>query len=863
MKTQIKTLVIAILMLLSISVWAQSTFKGKVVDAETGESVPGASVLQQGTTNGTATDIDGDFTLQLSGSGKLVVSFIGYSDKLVAFDAKGSHNLGTISLVTDAQALGEVVVIGSGLVDIVKDRQTPVAVSNISAVVIQEKSGNMEFPELMKNTPSIQVTGHAGGYGDSRINVRGFDQTNTAYLLNGQPINGMEDGKMYWSNWSGMNDIATAIQIQRGLGSSKLAISSVGGTVNIITKATEMRKGGLVRTTFGNDGYIKYTAAYNTGMTGKWGVSALFTYWQGDGYMRGTKGQGQNYFFSVGFKPNEKHMFNFLLTGAPQWHDQAYNEKLSTYLERGKRFNDSWGYLNGEYKSLRRNYYHKPVLNLNWDWNISEKSSLSTVLYASFGRGGGTGSFGNGVGGKYFPQSINKDGLVNWNAVEAYNYGIAGGFGKGYKGSSIRASVNNHQWYGVVSNFERKLTEKITFNVGADLRRYTGVHFRQLVDMLGLKGWNISSKGRGDYRVTNTYKADPWAALTDFAPEEDRVAWDYDETIQYAGTFGQIEYNTEHLSAYFQGAISTQSHDRTDRFQYAKGNQDAETVKNSGYNVKAGLNYKFNEKHSVFGNVGKYSRQPFHDNIYLNYGNDVNPFTSNEDVFGLEFGYQFRSLFFDLNLNLYNTSWDNRVTTSSNEKNGVLLYTVNEAVGQLHKGVEVDFRARPFQKLSFNGFLSYGNWEYDGTVLKKTYDEDRKLIDEKNADVDGGKVGDSPQFQMGLGFVLRPMDNLKFDMDWKYNDKLYAARIVTKDNLELPSYSTFDAGLSYEEVISKDLRLKLRFNVNNLLNTEYISEVTSNIKANSGDETYKGINVNNEVKFGLGRTFNISATLKF
>ena len=47
---------------------------------------------------------------------------------------------------------------------------------------------------------------------------------------------------MYWSNWSGMSDIANFIQIQRGLGSSKLAISSVGGTVNFVTKATEKNK---------------------------------------------------------------------------------------------------------------------------------------------------------------------------------------------------------------------------------------------------------------------------------------------------------------------------------------------------------------------------------------------------------------------------------------------------------------------------------------------------------------------------------------------------------------------------------------------------------------------------------------------
>ena len=48
----------------------------------------------------------------------------------------------------------------------------------------------------------------------------------------------MENGKVYWCNWSGLSDVTTAMQVQRGLGSSKLLISSVGGTINIIKTTT-------------------------------------------------------------------------------------------------------------------------------------------------------------------------------------------------------------------------------------------------------------------------------------------------------------------------------------------------------------------------------------------------------------------------------------------------------------------------------------------------------------------------------------------------------------------------------------------------------------------------------------------------
>src|SRR5690606_36829424 len=109
----------------------------------------------------------------------------------------GTNDLGTIVLNADnSQNLGEVVVVGRGVIDIA-DRKTPIAASTITPLEIQEKGvGNVEFPQVMKNTPSVYVADQAGGFGASKMYVRGFDQSNTAFLLNGQPINGMEDGNM-------------------------------------------------------------------------------------------------------------------------------------------------------------------------------------------------------------------------------------------------------------------------------------------------------------------------------------------------------------------------------------------------------------------------------------------------------------------------------------------------------------------------------------------------------------------------------------------------------------------------------------------------------------------------------------------
>ncbi|HLT33567.1 MAG TPA: carboxypeptidase-like regulatory domain-containing protein, partial [Aquaticitalea sp.] len=313
MKKTTQFLMMSVAMLFATVAFSQSTVKGQVMDAEMNAPLPGANVIEKGTTNGTTTDFDGNFTLTTqSSSGVLVISYVGFATKTVAFNA--DQDFGAINLMTD-NSLDEVVIIGSGIIDLADDRQTPIAVSTITAAEIQSKAvGNVEFPEIMKNTPSVYVSNQAGGFGDSQMFLRGFDQTNTAFLLNGQPINGMEDGRMYWSNWSGMSDVANAVQVQRGLGSSKLAISSVGGTINIVSRAAGRKEGGFARLMTGNDSYAKASFSYDSGLKGKWAYSFLIDHWQAHKkWANGTAGQGQNYFIGIGYVPNEKHSFNFLL----------------------------------------------------------------------------------------------------------------------------------------------------------------------------------------------------------------------------------------------------------------------------------------------------------------------------------------------------------------------------------------------------------------------------------------------------------------------------------------------------------------------------------------------------------------------
>lgn len=854
--------------------FSQGTITGTIVDGDTSDPLPGASIVVKGTTKGATTDFDGKFSLNVDAdSGTLVVSYIGYLTRNISFTAAG--DIGSVVLEPDAEQLGEVVVTGTGIIDLAKDRETPIAVSTIKASEIAIKGGNQEFPELMKSTPSVYTSKSGGGFGDARIQVRGFDQSNTAFLINGQPINGMEDGKMYWSNWQGVTDVANAIQVQRGLGSSKLAISSVGGTVNIVTKTVDTKEGGFLQTMIGNDNYLKTTAYYSTGLSEKgWSFGTLLGHWQGDGYNNFMSGSGETYFFSVGYVPNDKHTFNFLITGAPQKHNQRNRYTIETLLEKGLRYNDQWGYLNGNFTNVSGNYYHKPIANLSWDWNINDKSQLSTVVYASYGRGGSIGLRTYASQGE---DNFDLTGQYNYNRSIAPNAdGLIVGERRanGYAADILRSSVNEHKWFGIVSNFNHKLNDNFSFNVGFDGRSYHGEHFRRVVDYFGLDGWadqtNNELLGR-EYVVTESYSTNPWKATFHDTPRDQRIAYDNPEDIRYLGGFGQLEYAGDKLSAFVQGAVSTQSNQRFDYFNYPEDEIESEKVTNTGFNVKAGANYNLNAQNNVFVNAGHYSRQPYQDNMFLNFRNDVNPLLTNEKITGIEAGYGFRSSYFAANVNVYQTTWDDRVVSGS-LSTGEGFYQF-EGVKQVHQGVEIDFTARPMQGLMFRGYTSIGQWEYDGDASQTVYDDNQNVVAQGDPlYLDGVKVGDAAQFTVGVGGRYEFLRGLSIDADYNHYDNLYASFLPTdsefstpdnRGSVQLPAYGLLDSGLTYNWDVNEDHRLTFRLNVNNVLDEEYISESLTNRHVEAGDETYKGVNVSNQAYFGFGRTWNFSIRLRF
>lgn len=808
----------------------------------------------------------------------------------------------TVKDTTSREADIEQVVL-VGVADIAKDRKTPVAVSTIKEAQIIDKLGNQEFPEILNTTPSVYATKGGGGFGDSRINVRGFDQRNTAVMINGVPVNDMEGGAVYWSNWAGLSDVTSAMQVQRGLGSSKLAIASVGGTINILTRAADKKRQGNVTLGLGNDGYNKALFSYNTGKSDNgWATSFLMSRTEGSMYADGTAFEGYNYYLAVGYQPSAKHDLQFTITGAPQVHNQrSFQSTIADHIKYGgteedpnRKYNQNWGYLNGEEYSMTRNYFHKPVMSLNWDWKISEATTLNSVAYASFGRGGGTGDAGR-INGKFYntlPRTA--DGLVRFDDIVSWNQGGAvadfgavnatPGISNSNNGIIRRASINSHNWLGIITSLNHKINENLTATVGFDGRTYKGIHYRIVTDFLGNDSYTDTSNiNNRPNIITNAFTTNPsWNPFGGKTADiSDQLAYSNDGLVTWLGGFGQLEYTNGALSAFVQGSVSNQNFQRVDYMIYAPNEQKSEKVDLVGYNVKGGANYNIDENHNIFVNGGYYERQPFFGAVFLNNRNDVNPSLTNEKISSFEIGYGFRSAIFNANLNVYHTGWDDiyrRLTTRA-KINGVDVTGVANVLGikEVHKGIELDFNVKPAKFVTINGMFSVGDWYFEGSPTASfVEDQTNTVIQEGTLALDGLKVGDAAQLTAALGADFKLNEWLNFDAQYRYADKLYSAfepssRLVTATKptpsdpaVELPSFGLLDLGAGARFKLNATQSFKFRVNVNNVLDKTYIAESRTNKAADPNEaNNWNGINKTNEVFFGFGRTWNASVSFLF
>ena len=333
-----------------------------IVKDERGEPVIGANVVVKGTTNGTVTDMDGKYTLEVPAGGVLQISYIGYNTQEVKV---GSVNVVNISLREDSEALDEVVVIGYGTV---KKSDLTGAVGSVQMKDVSQVGITSADRALQGQIAGVQVNARTGQPGEAMmIRVRGSNSlaggNEPLYVIDGMPVEKMN---------SDINpeDILSMEVLKDASSTAIYGSRGANGVVMITTK-----RGNTGATTIDYNGYV--------------GVSMLrkkLDLLGKDDYIAMVNEVSQNDGKGIAITPEEA-----ALMANNDWQDLVYQTALthshqvsvSGGTEQTKVYS-SLNYMNQE-GIIKGSNYNRFALRINGDQKLSKKLSLSASIAYSYG----------------------------------------------------------------------------------------------------------------------------------------------------------------------------------------------------------------------------------------------------------------------------------------------------------------------------------------------------------------------------------------------------------------------------------------------------------------------------------------------
>ncbi len=907
-----KAILITVL-LFSTSWAAQYKISGVVTDATTGDKLLGANVYLLGTSWGAATDANGEYSITVDeGSYTITCSYIGFTkiEKEINVNADMTLNFA----MTEYQFTLSVEVIS----DRAKDRETPVAFTNITKKDIQFNLGSQDIPLVLNTTPSVYSTMQGGGAGDSRINLRGFDQRNIAIMINGVPINDMENAWVYWSNWDGLGDVSSSIQIQRGLSATTLATPSVGGVINVITDPTRQKAGVMYQSEIGSGNFSKNTLYAHTGLIdNKFALSIGGVHKVGDGEVDKTYTNAWAYYLGASYQINDKNRLELYALGAPQKHGQnlyklnlaTYSHKLARELgfpemalrekslrEQGILYNSNWNSVSTSYQGLqwersywnnsinqrydptfiaeRENYFHKPVVNLNWYTQFSPKTSLYSTLYWSGGQGGGTGTFGSLMYDYGLLQRV-----VDWDATIASNrtHVQSVDFGNGptdyivsnnisgdpNRGGILRNSVNSQWTWGLISKLFWKATENLNLQFGIDGRIAEINHYREVRDLLGNDYYYWTGN---EFESGNQY----------YKKLGDHIDYDNTNTVKWLGGYVQGEYTLNRWSVYATAGYSVVKYDFVDHFvkDASGGERGIASDWINGYQFKGGASFRINPMVDVYANAGYVAKVPIFDQVIDDVTGTKVPDPQSEKFLSGELGINSHLLQnkLTIKLNGYYTIWTDRyqaiTVTNTDGSDGFVRL---DGIDEQNAGIELDAVYQPIRFIRFDVAASQGFWTYTDDVSGRYIPDqsDPSSVVNYTYALKDLKVGDQPQTQIAASVTCFWPLGLQTEAVWRFYDTYYSqfdpfTRTDVNDRAQvwqIPSYSLLDLHVSYRipgQVAGLDVTVF--GHVFNVLNNLYVQEATDNSGYNGykvNGEYYQSHSASSaEVYVGMPTTFN-------
>ena len=539
-------------------------------------------------------------------------------------------------------------------------------------------------------------------------------------------------------------------------------------------------------------------ATYNSGMLEKgWAYSlSIGRRWGNEGYQDASFYDSNSAFLSVQKIFNNKHSLNFAAIYAPNRRGKVSPNTQEVYDLKGIKYNEYWGYHDGEKRNSRVKRVVEPILLLNHDWSIDDKSSLETSIGYQFGEMGNSrldyagganpspayyqdlpsyflaDTDGPDYEGAYIAQeNFINNGQINWNRI--YDANLTNNQANLNAAYVLYEDRVDDTQLTFNSAYNREINENIKVTASANYRNLVSDNFAEISDMLG--GYSYSNIDSFDYLDYNLLSPNS------IVSEGDKFKYHYKMNAEEMSLFSMINFSFNKLEFYVAGDITNTTYQRDGIFENEAnaGNSagKGDEISFDGYGIKAGITYKFSGKHILDFNSAYLQKAPSIRNTFTNsrvnhnvVGSDINglindsPITE-EKIMSFDANYIFRTPIFTGRLTGFYSEVKDANEISFYYADGLVgfeddsefIQEILQGIDKKYFGVEFGVEAQIIPTVKLKGAASIGQYTYDNNpYLYLGADNNTVAVGPSN--LENYKIAGGPQKAYSVGFEYRDPD---------------------------------------------------------------------------------------------------------
>ena len=662
-----------------------------------------------------------------------------------------------------------------------------------------DTSASDNISGLLNSSMDVFYRTAAYEFSSSFFKVRGLDSDNAIVHINGVKMNKLYNGRPQWSNWGGLNDVLRNQELSNGSIPLKYNFGGILGSNNINIRASEYGEGGRITYSSSNRSYSnRLMATYNSGMLEKgWAYSlSIGRRWGNDGYQDASFYDSNSAFLSVQKIFNNKHSLNFAAIYAPNRRGKVSPNTQEVYDLKGIKYNEYWGYHDGEKRNSRVKRVVEPILLLNHDWSIDDKSSLETSIGYQFGEMGNSrldyagganpspayyqdlpsyflaDTDGPDYEGAYIAQeNFINNGQINWNRI--YDANLTNNQANLNAAYVLYEDRVDDTQLTINSAYNREINENIKVTASANYRNLVSDNFAEISDMLG--GYSYSNIDSFDYLDYNLLSPNS------IVSEGDKFKYHYKMNAEEMSLFSMINFSFNKLEFYVAGDITNTTYQRDGIFENEAnaGNSagKGDEISFDGYGIKAGITYKFSGKHILDFNSAYLQKAPSIRNTFTNsrvnhnvVGSDINglindsPITE-EKIMSFDANYIFRTPIFTGRLTGFYSEVKDANEISFYYADGLVgfeddsefIQEILQGIDKKYLGVEFGVEAQIIPTVKLKGAASIGQYTYDNNpYLYLGADNNTVAVGPSN--LENYKIAGGPQKAYSVGFEYRDPD---------------------------------------------------------------------------------------------------------